>query len=127
MKKVFSTLCLLATAFLLTACGSPKLDGSSNEALDQSITTVMNELPAEKRDEFKKDLMSIYMAEAMSNPSQLASPEAFKATVAKKLDGKSADDIFKMGDDIKKDLDAKGAAMKATIMSGLQSIIPESK
>ena len=56
MKNILKTLALGVMITLLTACGEPKLDTSSDEAMKASIQKIMAELSPEEQENFKKTI-----------------------------------------------------------------------
>jgi len=101
MKFTLKVVSLIFAALLLTACGDPKLDGSSNEAMKKSVQEIMTKLPDEKKEEFKKTLTGIYMLGALASMGSDKSKEEVQAEITAKLDGKTADDVFAMAKEIK--------------------------
>lgn len=104
MKKMKHTLklaSLILAALLLTACGDPKLDTSSDETMKKSMEVIMSELSEEKQKQFQKTVAGIYMAEAFSNLGGKKSKDEMRASVNAKLDGKTAEDLFAMAEEMK--------------------------
>lgn len=54
MRKMIA---VAIAAVLLSGCGEPKIDGSSEEAFKKSLSKVAESLPAEKREQFSADVM----------------------------------------------------------------------
>ena len=107
MKKFVTTACALTVAILLTACGDPKIDGSSDEAMKKSVQAIMESLPDEKKEEFKKTLTGIYMLGGLASLGSNKSKEEVQAEITAKLDGKTADEIFAMAAEIKEKMNNK--------------------
>ena len=108
MKKIFKTLALGLMISLLTACGEPKLDTSSEETMKASIKNIMAELSPEEQNKFKKTLTGIYMLGAMAHLGDSASAEEAQAKVNAKLDGKTAKEGFTMAEEIRERMKNKG-------------------
>lgn len=107
MKYTLKVISLIFFTLLLTACGDPKLDGSSDEAMKKSVKVIMEELPDEKKKEFKKTLKGIYMLGALANMREGKSKSEVRAIIAAKLDGKTADDVFSMAKEMKEKIKRK--------------------
>ena len=86
---------LLLSAIILTGCGKPKLDGSSNEALQKSIVKVVAGMSDEEKNQFKENFSVV----AMTNLDLRAifagqtTTELSKLNLLSSLDGKTADEI----------------------------------
>ncbi|CAM3311979.1 hypothetical protein BZK31_04165 [Pseudomonas floridensis] len=89
------TAVLLLSALILSGCGKPKLDGSSNEALQQSISKVVAGMSEEEKNQFKEDLQVV----AMTNLDLRAvftgqsSTDLAKQNMLTSLDGKTAAEV----------------------------------
>ncbi|WP_304627447.1 DUF6694 family lipoprotein [Pseudomonas congelans] len=89
------TAVLLISALALSGCGQPKLDGSSDEALQKSIIKVSDSLSGEKKEQFKYNVQ--FVALSQLNMTRVLKGE-INGTTAKMnmlsvLDGKTADDV----------------------------------
>ena len=86
---------LLLSAIILTGCGKPTLDGSSNEALQKSIVKVVAGMSDEEKNQFKENFSVV----AMTNLDLRAifagqtTTELSKLNLLSSLDGKTADEI----------------------------------
>lgn len=99
MKRV--SIILFVALFSLAAC-QPTVDGSSEEAMRDSIQKIKDELPDEKREEFNDAIMTVAF-EDVSLKSMMAGTqdgESIKDGAMSKLDGKSADEIIAMAEEI---------------------------
>ncbi|SOB86740.1 hypothetical protein SAMN06297144_1849 [Sphingomonas guangdongensis] len=88
-----------SVALSLAACGD-KIDTSSPQAYSKSIAAISDNLPNEKKEEFRQAMIAIAFNVAdpttgMMSGATLTSPLLLAA--ADKIDGKSADDIIKLG------------------------------
>ena len=108
MKNILKIASIVVLALLLTACGDePKIDGSSKDAMKKSVHKIMEELPDEKKEKFQKTLTGIFMLGALSSMGSNHSEDEIQAKILSKLDGKTADDIFKMGAELKEKMKQK--------------------
>jgi Pyruvate/2-oxoacid:ferredoxin oxidoreductase gamma subunit len=96
-KNIFSVIAVL----MLTACGDPKIDASSDETMAESLQAIVDELPNEKKEQFKEAVTGIYMVGAFASMGSDKSKEEIQAAIAAKLDGKTADEIFAMAAELK--------------------------
>ncbi|WP_122605172.1 DUF6694 family lipoprotein [Pseudomonas viridiflava] len=89
------TAVLLVSALALVACGQPKLDGSSEEALKKSIAKVSESLSGDKKEQFKSNVQLVAISQV--DLGGIFKGEANAATTSIKmlsaLDGKTADDV----------------------------------
>jgi len=108
MKNILKTLALGVMITLLTACGEPKLDTSSDEAMKASIQKIMAELSPEEQENFKKTITGIYMLGAMASLGNDVSADQANAKINAKLDGKTAKEVFIMADEIREKMKNKG-------------------
>ncbi len=108
MKNTLKIFVLGAVISLLTACGEPKLDTSSDETMTASIQEIMGELSIEDQEKFEKTIMGIYVLTAMSSFGNDVSPEEAKAKIDEELNGKTAKEIFAIADEIKAEMENKG-------------------
>ena len=107
MKYTLSITLLMLIALLLTACGDPTLDGSSDEAMKKSVQIILEELPDEKKERFKEILSGIYELGTLAYEGSNQSKDEVQAIINSKLEGKTANDIFYMIDEIKEGMNAK--------------------
>ncbi|WP_256898329.1 DUF6694 family lipoprotein [Pseudomonas syringae] len=89
------TAVLLISALALSGCGQPKLDASSDEALQKSITKVSDSLSGEKKEQFKSNvqlvaLSQLDMGRVLKGESNGTTAKMNMLSV---LDGKTADDV----------------------------------
>ncbi|MBB1201392.1 hypothetical protein EGM70_13955 [Enterobacteriaceae bacterium 89] len=94
MKKLISVALL---AFMLTGCGEPKIDGSSDQALRESVQKVREALPEDKRTEFDDAIKVIAFQVSMKEMMQ-AGANSNTADVANKLksslSGKTGEEVI---------------------------------
>ncbi|WP_312960102.1 DUF6694 family lipoprotein [Stutzerimonas nitrititolerans] len=94
---------MCASAAILTGCGEPKLDGSSEQALQQSVEKVSSKLEPGKQSEFKEALQVIAFSKmdlgALMKGEQ--TPDGVAGQMFSELDGKTVDEVI-----------AKAAAIK---------------
>lgn len=95
---------ICASAAILAGCGEPKLDGSSEQAMKQSVEKVSSKLEPGKQAEFKEALQVVAFSQmnlgALMNGEQ--TPEGVAGKMYSELDGKTANEVI-----------AKAAAIKA--------------
>lgn len=92
--KITKYLLIVMFTSLITACGSPELNTSTDETIMSSMQDIMSELSPEDQEKFLISLTEIYMNSAMSSIGSNKSPEEMKLSVNSKLDGKTAKEIF---------------------------------
>jgi hypothetical protein len=101
MNKTLKILALGLAISLLTACGEPKLDTSSDEAMKASLQEIMAELSQEEQEKFKKTIVGIYMLAAMASLGNDITADEAKSKINERLNGKTAKEVFIMADEIK--------------------------
>jgi hypothetical protein len=81
-----------ASLLLLSGCGEPKLDGSSEEAMKKSAKEVAEHLPADRRSQFESDLNLLALSKADVGAVMRGERPASEMTssVFRVLDGKTA-------------------------------------
>ena len=85
----------LASLLLIAGCSSsPTIDGSSDETMQASIQEVAKTLNEKQAKDFAQAVMVVGMKEAMTG--------ADPAGIRKKLDGKTADEVIEMANEIAK-------------------------
>ena len=107
MSKLLKYLSITLLVSLLTACGDPKLDTSTDETMKSSVQNMMSELSPEDKNKFKKTITGIYMIGALSSIRSNKSPEEIKASINSKLNGKTVVEIFEMADKIREKIKNK--------------------
>jgi hypothetical protein len=105
MIRGHSLICLVVAAIVLVGCTDPTIDSSSDEAAKQSAQQIRESLPAEDRERFDKALFTVTMNAAVGDKSLMeiaaSDPDQLRAKALERLDGKSAEDIFRMADEIR--------------------------
>lgn len=100
--------------FLLFACGEPRIDGSSEEAFEESMERVTSSLSEEELEKFAESMMVI--AFGQMNFEQLFSMDAGAAGSLEadmfsgllgELDGMTVSDIHQKADDIHREREAR--------------------
>ena len=91
-------------ALILSACGTPTLDGSSEESFKASVQKVTDKMAPEEAELFRKSMLLIAMDG--KNLFQLAAsgPEAMLVSGMAKMDGKTAAEVNAMADLIRVDI-----------------------
>lgn len=100
MNKLVKVTLTMATIFMLAGCGKPTLDTSSEEALKASVQEIMADLSKEDQQKFQKSLGGIYMLGALASLGNSDAEDA-AAKINAKLDGKTAEEIFEMADELR--------------------------
>lgn len=114
-------LLLIAPLLLaLSGCGDPTIDGSSDEAMKNSIAKVRSSLPEAERGEFDKAVMTVGMGEGNLFQMAAAGKDVMVGQMRSRLDGKSAKEILQLAGEIRAkrkqemaEADAKHEATKA--------------
>lgn len=89
-------------ALMLVGCGAPTIDGSSREAMQESVQNIMKSLPDEKARKFRHALGVLAMrkfGQAMASAFARASGEPVnkdRKTLMEMLDGKTAEEVIAM-------------------------------
>lgn len=95
MQKLFKVLGLLSLVIMLGACeGEPTFDGSSKEASDKSVKSMIKGMPKEKQKKLMESIAGIYIYAAMQGEKEGKSTEEAYAPINRKLDGMTADEII---------------------------------
>lgn len=112
-----------ASVLMLSACGEPKLDGSSEEAMKKSAKAVSESLPAEKRSQFEADLSLIALSKANIGAvmSGKTSSSELTASVFRSLDGKTAVQVSSEASAIRVDRERREREEAASEVSDLRS------
>lgn len=110
----YLTAALMALA--LTACGEPKVDGSSEEAFKESMAKIVASLPASEHEKFSGAVMALMMGgndffkmAAMGE----AGAEQMAAQARGKMDGKTAEEILAMAEELQRQYKEREAKRKA--------------
>ena len=93
MKKITYLLIACAKTLLLTACGAPTIDASSEQAMQESMEEITKDMTEAEKTEFGMAIMAVSMKVAMSN---MGNPEKAEEAVQDALDGKTAEEIIEM-------------------------------
>ncbi|HLS05687.1 MAG TPA: DUF6694 family lipoprotein [Wenzhouxiangella sp.] len=104
MIRHLSLVFLVALLVALTGCSDgTRLDASSEQAMQESITAIQGELPADKRAEFEEAVLIVMASqvdfselEGMDNPEK-----AMEEKVRKAIHGKTASQIIAMAEKVK--------------------------
>jgi len=93
MKKITYLLIACAMTLLLTACGAPTIDASSETAMQESMEEITKDMTEAEKTEFGMAIMAVSMKVAMSN---MGNPEKAEEAVQEALDGKTAEEVIEM-------------------------------
>ncbi|OOE57263.1 DUF6694 family lipoprotein [Salinivibrio sp. IB282] len=104
MNNLFKILLAIATILMLSGCGKPTLDTSSDETMKESVQKIMTDLSKEDQERFKKTLTGIYMGTLASLDGDA---EDAKEEVNENLHGKTAEEVFQYADELKQKMENK--------------------
>lgn len=107
MEKFWKIFLAAVLAASLAACGAPTLDTSSDEALKASTEEMMADLSPEDQQRFKQALAGFLMGGVLQQMGSGKSGEEVANDVMKELDGKTAEEIIAMGDEMKEKMKAE--------------------
>ncbi|AOE49604.1 DUF6694 family lipoprotein [Kangiella sediminilitoris] len=93
MKKIIYLFIAVSFSFILTACGEPTIDASSEEAMKASMEEVTKDMTEAEKAQFGTAIMAVMMKIAMENMSD---EEKAEEAMKEALDGKTADEIIEM-------------------------------
>lgn len=103
-SRISTPLTVLAlTASLLSGCGEPTIDGSTEESFKASVNQIKNTLPEQKQDEFQEAVMLLSFSQVdFSNILQEGASgiESAAQKSRRKLDGKTADQVLSEAEDV---------------------------
>ena len=86
---------LLLVIFSNLGGGDPTFDASSDASMGKSAEEIMSKLSPSEQKKFGEAIMSVYMLGSMLNYSE--------AAINAKLDGKTAEDLFDLVEDLKQE------------------------
>ena len=88
---------------VLTACGQPKLNTSSHEKKKESLQIMVNQLPDKTDQErLKATIAALYVPVILSKIVSEEKADKMEKKINLLLDGKTADEIFKLAETLKK-------------------------
>ncbi|PXF62538.1 DUF6694 family lipoprotein [Kangiella spongicola] len=93
MKKIAYLFAAFALTLVLTACGAPTIDASSEAAMKESVEEMTKDMTEAEKTEFGMAIMSVSMKVAMEN---MGNPEKAEEAVLEALDGKTVEEIIEM-------------------------------
>ncbi len=99
--KRFVLVLFAAAALLVTGC-EPTIDASSEESVKTSIKQVKESLPEDRQKEFQDAVATVAFSDADMGAMMagLQDGESLIDAAKTKLDGKSADEIFAMAEEV---------------------------
>lgn len=106
MNNMLKLVLAITTILMLSACGKPTLDTSSDEAMKESVQKIMADLSKDDQEKFKKTLTGIYMLGALASLGSDNAEDA-KAKINAKLNGKTAEEVFQLADELKQKMNNK--------------------
>ena len=102
MKNIFKTIPFIFIALLLSACGAPEINGTSEESIQKSIQVMSENLSPEKKETFQdavKEFKFFIFMDIRQDNQNKSYAELDKATYAK-MNGKTVDDIIEWYDNV---------------------------
>ena len=84
---------------MLSGCGEPTFDTSSDETIKESLQEIIADLSKDDQERFKKTLTNIYMFGALADFGDNAEDTTEKINSI--LNGKTADEIFQFANELK--------------------------
>lgn len=108
MKKIAHAF-VVSVALILSACGDPRIDGSSEEAYKASIQKVRDALDEKKKDEFDSALKQVAFSKLDLKAifSGSATPDSIGKDVLTSLNGKTASDVIADAKKMQEEREAK--------------------
>jgi len=90
----------IAAILVLSACAAPRIDGSSDEAFQASVTKVRESVPESERPRFDKALLEIRMDGALARALSGVSRDAMQRQLRERLAGKTAAEVLAEADHV---------------------------
>ena len=103
MKKLLSLILAGLIALTLVSC-QKTLDTSSEEAMKKSAQEISATLSPEKKEQFQNSIKGMYMLAHMAASFSNQSEKEVVAKLNKKLDGKTANEVIEIGQDMKRQM-----------------------
>lgn len=109
MKKLnFFALALTLVTF--TGCGDPRIDGTSNESMKESVQNIRESLPEPKRNEFD-EAMQVLALDRLSLEDLItegfAGADMIEDRIRRSLDGKTAEEVIEEAERIRSEREEK--------------------
>lgn len=98
MHHKFKTALLAMIFVLLTACGAPTLDTSSDEKLEQSLQAMIEKLPENEQSQVAQTVMGMYMMSAFAAFGGEEAALKARKNLDAELHGKTAKEILALRD-----------------------------
>ena len=102
MQKIFRGIVVTGVFALLAACGDPQLDTSSPRAMEASVGEIIKEMDVDERLAFQRDLGTISSNYMDFGSLDFKKMQEGEARLAVDLHGKTANDVKKMAEKIRK-------------------------
>lgn len=90
-----------AVAFMLAGCGGPKLDGTSDATMSESLEKVAAELPQDKKLQFAEDLKVIMLNKVALTLSGQLDPQKSAESLRADLNGKTVEGVAAMAETLR--------------------------
>ncbi len=94
---------IITIIFVLSGCGEPAIDGSSEEAAEESVENLREDLSNEEKEDFNEALSAIIFEDIGDLEGLFDAamqPEEFVSEVKDKIDGLTAAEIIEKGNEI---------------------------
>ena len=110
-NKTQTTLAFLLAALLLilSGCGEPTIDASSEDRMKESIREVKNSLPKDRHDDLE-DALELMMFADMDNLAYLADSDGMVRRFQDRIDGLTADELFLAAEEVQAEREARERA-----------------
>lgn len=94
---------LLVVLFVCVGCGDPTIDTSTTKNFQESMKEVTAKLSDAKKEKFKEAMVSYLFLKTMTLIENGMSEDEAKVQVEKSLDGKTAEDVIKLAEELGKE------------------------
>jgi len=111
LRKFILLLVVISGMLMISGCGGPTLDTSSQDAFKKSVEEVSKTLDAPKREKFESAVSTLMLSKVVLSPDT-ADEASMQKKVKELFDGKSVDDIIADGE--KAQAEAKSEMEKLT-------------
>jgi len=109
----------------LSACGEKTIDANSEETMKASVEEMKANMPKGDQEHFDKALQAVIFAGAGNLLEVAKDPEAFKASIKTKLDGKTAAEILTQGNALLAERETKRRTQAFSEIAEIEADIAE--
>ena len=108
MKRI-CWLLVASVHLVLAGCSDPSIDASDDESFKTSIESMRGSLPESKRSEFDKAVMAVSFGQMEVSDlfGAAANPALMESRAKQSLDGKTADQVFALAEQIRVEREAR--------------------